>query len=216
MLKTKAEYFALSRELNQPNRCPILDRCERRAHTLAIANRWPFEEAPRRVELTTPIVKTIGDPAGLIGNEEGDYIIDGQCPEVYLFETSMAIIGLSGVPLTRGKYSKYDNPQHRVIETGHFSYCAEYEKYVRESFNNAGDQNSRNIEAPEISKITLKWIFQHVPIKFMLGAVAIILAVFALGVKASKISIVQEIFGTQASDKTYQMPTDPQGAKPKH
>ena len=48
-------------------------------------------------------------------------------------------------------------------------------------------------EIPE--KITLAWLFSHVPIKFWLGAGALIISAFLFGIKASQWAFIKEIFG---------------------
>lgn len=196
MLKTKDDYFALSRQQALPNRCPLIDRCERRAHTLAIANNWDFSEAPERLEMRAPLVRSLGEIAyqSGVGN---NFIIGGQCPEVGLFESTMAIIGLSGVPLTKGRYDKYMDPQYEVLETGHFSECAEYVYSCLESSAAPTESTSvpQSIALPE--KVTLKWLFNHVPVVHWIGAATILGATFYAGLQASQLEVVRDIFHLQ-------------------
>jgi hypothetical protein len=123
--RTKSDYFAVSESLDLPMRCPLLRHCERRAHTIALANRWPLEEAAKRVDLRAPIVKSIGEGSYQIGGEN-NFVSGGQCPEVNLFETTVALPGFAGQATTKGAYDKYIDPQFKILETGHFSGCAEY------------------------------------------------------------------------------------------
>lgn len=153
MLHNKEEYFELSRRHGLPTRCPLLQRCERRAHTLALANNWPLDKAASFAELDLPIVGSVGEPAYLIGGKN-NFIVGGQCPEVGLFETTMAIIGLNGMPVTMGQYDKYTDPQYEVLETGHFSECAEYALYSKEQTRAVISQNE---EASWISR-NYQWI----------------------------------------------------------
>lgn len=119
-----AAYFARSAAQNLPNRCPILDRCERRFRTLEVA-------ASRNGELADfdqqgfPLVKSIGEHGYLCGGNN-NFIVGGMCPEVALFEPTHFLVGLSGVATKRGQYDKIMKPQFQVLETGHFSECAEY------------------------------------------------------------------------------------------
>ncbi len=125
MPQTKMDYFAISTLLSLPARCPLLDRCERRAHTIASANNWPLEQAAQLIGLKEPIVESIGEGAGQIGGPN-NFIASGLCPEVNLFETAFAHPGCANKPITKGEYDKYLDPQFRILETGHYSHCAEY------------------------------------------------------------------------------------------
>lgn len=129
--QNKSDYFAISSELSLPAHCPLLSRCERRAHTIAIANKWPFEKAAERVGLKNPIIETVGQEAYLIGGAN-NFLVNGQCPEVNLFETSWALPGISEKPTIKGQYDKYMDPQFQILETGHYSQCAEYSSAVWE------------------------------------------------------------------------------------
>ncbi|MEW9580665.1 hypothetical protein [Paraburkholderia sp. DGU8] len=124
-LNNKSEYFEFSRTQKLPARCPILNRCERRAHTLAIANDWPFEDSINLAELRAPIIRVVGEGPFSAGGRD-NFIARGLCPEVQLFESSRAIPGLTGAPTTEGEYDKYWEVQYRVLDTGHFSECSEY------------------------------------------------------------------------------------------
>lgn len=125
MPETKEQYFALSRELSLPQRCPLLARCTRRAETLALANGWPLDEAAGRVALKKPVVSVVGAGPSSVGGTT-NFNMSGMCPEVNLFETGYAMIGFSGKPTTRGEFDKYRDPQYTIEETGHYSQCAEY------------------------------------------------------------------------------------------
>ena len=138
---SKTAYFELSKSLSLHARCPLLGRCERRAHTIALANEWPLEEAAQRVGLHKPIVKSIGECAHLIGGKN-NFVFGGQCPEVNLFESTVALIGFSGQPTTTGNYDAYfPDEKYRVLETGHYSQCAEY---ASQSPSNAAPAEKRS------------------------------------------------------------------------
>ena len=117
-------YFARSASQNLPNRCPILDRCERRFWTLEIASNCKGELADFGHQ-RTPLVKSVGEDAYLSGGNN-NFIVGGVCPEVALFEPNHFFVGLSGVATRRGQYDKMMEPKYEVLETGHFSECAEY------------------------------------------------------------------------------------------
>jgi hypothetical protein len=197
MLSTKDDYFALSRQQALPNRCPLLNRCERRAHTIAIANNWDHEEAPGRLAMKEPIIASIGEPAYLIGGTN-NFITGGQCPEVGLFESTIAIMGLSGSPVTSGQYDKHMNPQYQIKETGHFSECAEYIHASNGGF--ASDVPAipvtQQLLPPE--KVTLQWLFAHVPISYWISAATLLFAIFCLGIQANELQVVREYLHFQS------------------
>ena len=55
--------------------------------------------------------------------------------------------------------------------------------------------SSGTLEVPP--KVTLSWLFKHVPVGLWVAAGALFLAAFAAGVKSSEISLIREIFGLQ-------------------
>ncbi len=124
LLLTKQDYFACSREQGLPNRCPILDRCERRARTLEVAQSREAlnHHFPKPNE---PVVPSVGEDAYLAGGRN-NFLVGGMCPEVALFDPSSFFGGLSGHPTINGRYDKYMSPQYEILDTGHFSECAEY------------------------------------------------------------------------------------------
>jgi hypothetical protein len=206
MLNTKDDYFTVSRQQGLPTRCPLLDRCERRAHTVAIANDWDFDEAPKHLDMKAPLVESVGEPAYLLGGSN-NFTIGGQCPEVGLFESTMAIIGLSGRPLTKGRYDKYMDPQYKVLETGHFSECAEYVRSCHEdSAPTATKPTGAPLEFAPAEKVTLRWLFNHVPLFYWGAAATLLGTIFYAGLQASQIEIVRELFHIQ--------PTRQAGATP--
>ncbi len=131
MIESKKDYFELSRENSLPCRCPILEQCERRADTIALAlayaNKWDFSKARKMVSVKEPLISSVGENAYLAGGEN-NFIMSGLCPEVSLFESS-SMIGPNNVPKTKWTYDKFMNPQDRIIETGHFSECVEYSQW---------------------------------------------------------------------------------------
>lgn len=128
MPQNKSDYFSISTSLSLPARCPLLDRCERRAHTIASANNWPLDKAAELIGLKKPIIETIGEGAGHVGGDSS-FCASGLCPEVNLFETGYAIGPFAGKPTTKGEYDKYLDPQFKILETGHYSQCAEYSAF---------------------------------------------------------------------------------------
>lgn len=62
-----------------------------------------------------------------------------------------------------------------------------------------GKRNNDPLPYPE--KVTLKWLITHVDWKLWVTAICIIGAAFSLGVQASRISLVKEIFGLPEGQK---------------
>ena len=57
-------------------------------------------------------------------------------------------------------------------------------------------QTTNKIKVAEIpEKITLAWLFSHVPIKFWLFSGGVIISAFLFGIKASQWIFIKEIFG---------------------
>ena len=55
------------------------------------------------------------------------------------------------------------------------------------------EKNSNEIEVP--AKVTLSWLFKHVPIHLWAAALALILASYSFGVTSSSYGFVQELYG---------------------
>jgi hypothetical protein len=53
------------------------------------------------------------------------------------------------------------------------------------------------LDAPP--KVTIKWLYQHVSATLWLGTVMFLLAVFTLGVKTSKLTIIKQIYSIEDS-----------------
>jgi hypothetical protein len=123
MLLTREDYFARSRDQSLPNRCPLLARCERRAQTIELVARQGGDD--RHIEdVEQPSVPMVGEGPYFVGSPRA-HVVGGLCPEVGLFEPSRSFPGFSG-PTIRGQFDHYMDPRHEVLETGHFSECAEY------------------------------------------------------------------------------------------
>jgi len=53
-------------------------------------------------------------------------------------------------------------------------------------------QGASELVFPE--KVTINWLFSHVPVKYWISFLGLLLALFMLGIQASRISFVREIF----------------------
>jgi hypothetical protein len=128
-IESKEDYFRISAVAGLPKRCPILERCERRAHTIALFNEMDPNNAAKSVGLRSPIIESVGEPAKKVGgtNNAG---WSGLCPEVSLFESGYALTIFAGKPVTSGEWDTYMNPTSRILETGHYTECAEYSAFL--------------------------------------------------------------------------------------
>jgi hypothetical protein len=124
-LLNKTDYLALSREYNLPCRCPLLLKCQRRLQTLELINRCFEDEVSFDIKMEDPFVPIIGEYPYLIGGGTS-FMIDKLCPEVSLFDAPITIMKVLKAPLINAEYDKYIEQKYKIIETGHFSECAEY------------------------------------------------------------------------------------------
>jgi len=58
-------------------------------------------------------------------------------------------------------------------------------------------------------KVTLPWLFRHVPVNLWLAALSLLAAAFAAGVHASRFPIVRELFGLGQAPASVQEPEKP-------
>ena len=54
---------------------------------------------------------------------------------------------------------------------------------------------SAKTDLPVPERVTLRWLFQHVPVGLWVSATALLFAVFVAGVQSSRLSIAREVFG---------------------
>lgn len=128
-------------ERGVPNRCPILSRCRRRSNTIALFNNLDVTGGINLAELEEPYISVKGEaPYMTSGNT--NWLYGALCPEVPLFEHSVSVVEFSGSPITKGQYDKYMEPTFQVIDTGHFSECAEYSEYQN-------TQQSQSLKKPD-------------------------------------------------------------------
>tara|TARA_B100000678_G_scaffold286979_1_gene292676 strand:- start:1509 stop:2198 length:690 start_codon:yes stop_codon:yes gene_type:complete len=137
------EYYKKSSERNLPLRCPILNYCGRRAWTIYLFSEYSkYDPSLNMLQAlqkdgTLPDdyeekeITVQGEPPSIIrGNDH--YYFSHACPEVNLFGGWHAL--MSGHACTHGSYDKYyKQEKNKIHKTGHFSECAEFNKY---SFDN--------------------------------------------------------------------------------
>lgn len=71
--------------------------------------------------------------------------------------------------------------------------------------SNTAQKDTSLQKEPELpSKVTLSWLVKHVPVSFWITSVSLLAASFILGVHASQISLVKEIFGLEAPPQVLQ------------
>lgn len=136
----KEDYFQISERKKLPNRCPILNKCSRRAWTIYLFNRLyetdPYNnfilrliqegEIPKDFEET--MVRMQGEiPGGSLGRTSGSF--NHTCPEVNLFDDMNAFGFFKGTACTSGSFDTESKPQSRIYEERHYSECAEFAKF---------------------------------------------------------------------------------------
>ncbi|MBL0608703.1 hypothetical protein JD508_00200 [Aeromonas jandaei] len=142
MLNNKEDYFNQSRELSLPSRCPIIEHCKRRADTQALFNNVDFEKACQFAGIKEPFVDNVGQRATLIGGGD-NFIVSHLCPEVSLFECELSFY--SKIPVTKAQYDKYMSPRDKILDTGHYSECAEYCVYSEQHKRNNKNEESETL-----------------------------------------------------------------------
>jgi len=145
----KEAYFKKSAERGVANRCPILHRCRRRSNTIALFNDMSVEGGINWAELQEPYISIKGEAPYMIGGNTS-WLYGALCPEVPLFEPSVAGVEFTGSPITKGQYDKYTNPKFQILEKGHYSECAEYSEFQvfneKQSFVNVSPNNCKEVK----------------------------------------------------------------------
>lgn len=126
----KRDYFDISSRRGLPMRCPILEQCERRRFTIRTRRAEDGEYMVTPPIPLEPVVPMIEDACKVGGNN--NFFVRCLCPEVALFEHSDAMPGFAGMPMTSGEYDKYFDVPYHLLDTGHFSECAEYVQSERD------------------------------------------------------------------------------------
>lgn len=169
MLRDKSDYFKVAEDEGIPKRCLILDRCARRSQTIAIFSDWGFEETRKKIGLRDPVIESIGDGAQKVAGNN-NYYFSGLCPEVCLFELSYVYPEFSNVPATAGSYDKFMKPSFELLETGHYSECAEYVNFLHAQSRDKQISKKESFIAREY-----KWI-----IATIIGLITIIVSILTL------------------------------------
>lgn len=149
-LRTKTDYFARSREQGLSNRCPILAQCARRSRTLQLVTRR-CGVSVADTHLSNSHVPMVGEEAYLVGGNR-NFLSRGLCPEVALFDPSNFFPGMGGFPATAVQYDEYFPVPNEILDTGHFSECAEYATCPPISFTGATAEEC-NQEVPPASAV---------------------------------------------------------------
>jgi hypothetical protein len=128
-MSNKDEYFKKSVESGVAKRCPILNKCRRRSDTIALFNNIDIDGGISWAKLEEPYIPIKGEaPYKIAGNN--NWMYGALCPEVPLFEPTISVLQFSGSPIIRGQYDKYMDPSFEILETGHYTECAEYSDYM--------------------------------------------------------------------------------------
>jgi hypothetical protein len=136
----KEKYFAKSLKQKLPNRCPILSYCSRRAQTIYLFNKYSkifpekeiiealLSEGQISTDYSENEIKMIGElPEILDGKSYGHFL--NACPEINLFDPQNALNLFKGTASTEGTWDTELSPKFKVIETKHYSECAEFSKH---------------------------------------------------------------------------------------
>ena len=137
----KTEYFERSFEQGLPNRCPILDYCQRRMWTIYFFNNYPnkvmfnalSEDGVLPVDYEQKEIKVIGEfPEISRGEITGRF--SNMCPEVNLFDKQNCLNYFAETATTDGVWDNEYKGETKIIEQKHYSECGEYSKYHYENF----------------------------------------------------------------------------------
>ena len=112
-LRTKGDDFALSRQQGLPDRCPLLEHCERRSsHDFKLGRNYSDPGGLPAAPPKDPVVPMI-EGATRVG-ETNSFFVQHLCPEVALFEPDEAFPGLSGYPTTSRPVRSVRHPEVRT------------------------------------------------------------------------------------------------------
>lgn len=141
----KVEYFQISKDKNLPNRCPILNICERRAHSIYLLsysetkesgkswNQHLIDDGVLSKDFNQIKIPFQGESPGMIGRTNSDYFsVYDLCPEVNLFDSMHNFMGSNKTAWITGSYDKDYKSAEKFIpsEFRHFSECPEFCKHV--------------------------------------------------------------------------------------
>ena len=156
----KDQYFQISKDKNLPNRCPILNICERRAHSIFILsysrtkesgkswNQHLIDDGVLNKDFNQVKIPFQGESPGIIGTTNSDYFsVFDLCPEVNLFDSMHTFMSSNKTAWITGSYNKYNKSAEKFVtsEFRHFSECPEFCKHVFDK-NSEGNltQNKAN------------------------------------------------------------------------
>lgn len=142
----KAEYFQISKDKNLPNRCPILNICERRAHSIFLlsysetkeygksCNQHLIDDGVLSKDFENIKIPFQGELPGMMGKINSEYFrVHDLCPEVNLFDSMNSfMVSDSAKAWITGSYNKDYRSEEKFIpsEFRHFSECPEFCKHV--------------------------------------------------------------------------------------
>ncbi len=150
----KSEYFQKSFSQGLPNRCPILEFCQRRMWTIYFYNDYSNKNMIEALKNDNVLpasyeeneIKIIGEnPEISRGNS---YIrFANMCPEVNLFDKQNCFNSFIGSASTDAIWDSEIKSETKILEEKHFSECAEYSKYHFQNYTlktNPRQKNSKN------------------------------------------------------------------------
>lgn len=136
----KEDYFKRSRNEGLPNRCPILNYCQRRAYTIYFYSEY-YKQGSFKILLNEGVVPHDFEEKKIeVQGEEpnwskgDDFIVyNNMCPEVNLFDTNNALPFARGIASSDGDWDQFREDKFVNRETKHFTECGEFSKYFFET-----------------------------------------------------------------------------------
>lgn len=157
----KKEYFEISNKKGLPDRCPILDQCERRLltiyrssyHQTSVFNNYLdcLKDAGEVDDSSLKnLINLCGETPGIYDGGDS-YSFSGFCPEVNLFDSSHCIGNACKSACSAGNWDKYRKSEKFIpTEHRHYSECPEFNKFL---FNS---KNSENLNPAKTTKSKLQ------------------------------------------------------------
>lgn len=129
----KQEYYQESFHLGLPKRCPLINRCSRRMHTIGMMSELDTEDTRETIfDSGTGISGTDKEMIPIHGEGieqirgENDLFIRGACPEVFLHDPEHSPFS---APVEALSMIKIQSGQVVLKEERHYSECAEFCHY---------------------------------------------------------------------------------------
>jgi hypothetical protein len=161
------KYYEISSQKKLLNRCPILEKCSRRADTIYQFSEYDHDKTFSDTDGFDVLIRLGILPKNFRENQiniqgERPFLIRGKdhyyfsnvCPEVNLFDGENALSPKTAC--VEGGYDKhYNDPKSRVIKCQHYSECPEYSHYIFHQNLKVGTKKKRKYISQKV-KATLQ------------------------------------------------------------